>query len=116
MSDRYVPLAEVRQILSELKDVRPETSFGVFQDSTLTLAQGVPISLDDANKLAAELKTLHLVTSEGKEYKPSDSVTYKIVDLLPTTSIEVRSIISREHIVLSETSLKEILGAVSKYN
>ncbi|MCQ2056414.1 MAG: hypothetical protein MJY64_03000 [archaeon] len=116
MSDRYVSLAEVRQILLELKSVRPETAFGTFHSSTLSIAEGTPLSLESANKLIDCLKALHLTTSEGKEYKPNDTIIYKIVDILPTTSVEIRSIISREHVILSETSVKEILDTVSKYN
>ncbi|MCQ2056080.1 MAG: hypothetical protein MJY64_01215 [archaeon] len=116
MSDRCVSLAEVRQILLELKSVRPETAFSPFHNSTLSIAQSTPLSIESANGLFDCLKALSLTTNEGKEYKLNDAIICKIVDILPATNVEIRSIISREHIVLSETSIKEILDTVSNYN
>ena len=113
MTERYVTMAEVKELLNKAGET--EGRLGTLQNAAMTHSQYITLSADDAEKLVAELKELKLSTSDGKEYVPSEAIVYKMADLLPKTKTDIRAIISKERIVLSDDSMKAILETILKY-
>jgi DNA-directed RNA polymerase subunit F len=115
MTERYVTLAEVRDLLSEIAESRKGTA-GELEDEDVLLAsqkaaldhaQKVStISLEDANKLIEEVSQIEEVT---------DAIAVKIADILPRYPEDVRAIFSKERINLSNEQINQIIDIVSKY-
>ena len=115
MTERYVTLAEVRDLLEEVAESRKGTA-GMLEDEDVLLASQkaaldhaqkvATISLEDANKLIEEVSKLEEVT---------DTIAVKIADLLPQYPEEVRAIFSKERITLSNDEINQIIEIVGKY-
>ena len=115
MTERYVTLAEVRDLLEEVAESRKGTA-GMLEDEDVLLASQkaaldhaqkvATISLEDANKLIEEVSKLEEVT---------DAIAVKIADLLPQYPEEVRAIFSKERITLSNDEINQIIEIVGKY-
>ncbi len=115
MTERYVTLAEVRDLLEEVSESRKGTA-GLLEDEDVLLAsqkaaldhaQKVStISLEDANKIIEEVSQLEDVT---------DAIAVKIADILPKYPEDVRAIFSKERINLSSEKINQILEIVNKY-
>ena len=94
MSEQYVTLAEVRDLLAAEGEKRELLTS---QKAALDHAQTVcTISLESAKALIEEVSQLEEV---------SDAVAVKIADLLP----------SKERIVLDNAKIDEIIDIVAKY-
>ncbi len=102
---RYVSLAEVKNILKKIEKERPE----------LTYEQR--ISLDHANKFAhlplkkiqdliKELQTLEFIEEKH---------AYKLADILPTQVDDVKAVFAKERFTLGEGEIKKIIEIVNKY-
>lgn len=119
MAEQYKSLAEVKEMLLEANDNRrideENTLMNPFQANALSVAQNMTLSAEEEGNLIKELSELSLSTDGGKEYKMDDSVTYKIADLLPGSSTEVRAIMQKERVTLSKESMNAILDTVAKY-
>ena len=115
MTERYVTLAEVRDLLEEVAESRKGTA-GELEDedvllasqkSALDHAQKVSnISLEDANKIIEEVSQIEEVT---------DVIAVKIADILPKYPEDVRAIFSKERINLSSDKINQIIEIVGKY-
>lgn len=115
MTERYVTLAEVRDLLEEVAESRKGTA-GELEDedvllasqkSALDHAQKVSnISLEDANKIIEEVSQIEDVT---------DAIAVKIADILPKYPEDVRAIFSKERIALSNDQINQIIEIVGKY-
>ncbi|MBR4244543.1 MAG: hypothetical protein IKQ14_04030 [Candidatus Methanomethylophilaceae archaeon] len=115
MTERYVTLAEVRDLLEEVAESRKGTA-GELEDedvllasqkSALDHAQKVSnISLEDANKIIEEVSQIEDVT---------DAIAVKIADILPKYPEDVRAIFSKERITLSNDQINQIIEIVGKY-
>jgi DNA-directed RNA polymerase subunit F len=115
MTERYVTLAEVRDLLEEVAESREGTA-GELEDedvllasqkSALDHAQKVSnISLEDANKIIEEVSQIEDVT---------DAIAVKIADILPKYPEDVRAIFSKERITLSNDQINQIIEIVGKY-
>ena len=115
MTERYVTLAEVRDLLEEVAESRKGTA-GELEDedvllasqkSALDHAQKVSnISLEDANKIVEEVSQIEDVT---------DAIAVKIADILPKYPEDVRAIFSKERITLSNDQINQIIEIVGKY-
>lgn len=115
MTERYVTLAEVRDLLEEVAESRKGTA-GVLEDEDVLLAsqkaaldhaQKVSnISLEDANKIIEEVSQIEEVT---------DVIAVKIADILPKYPEDVRAIFSKERINLSSDKINQIIEIVGKY-
>ncbi len=104
LSERYVPLAEVRDLLAAAAE---ERELLASQNAALTHAQAVcTISLDDAQKLIEEVSKLDDVT---------DAIAVKIADLLPQYPEDVRAIFQKERINLEKDQIDQIISIVEKY-
>lgn len=102
---RYVTLAEARDMLEEKREER-----GGFirkaQDFALSHAMDYPLSQEQETELIGKLLGLGFVT---------EPVAFKIADLLPNTSNEVRAIFVKEHVTLDKDMIQSILDIVSQY-
>ena len=115
MTERYVTLAEVRDLLEEVAESRKGTA-GELEDedvllasqkSALDHAQKVSnISLEDANKIIEEVSQIEDVT---------DAIAVKIADILTKYPEDVRAIFSKERITLSNDQINQIIEIVGKY-
>ncbi|MBE6524285.1 MAG: RNA polymerase [Thermoplasmata archaeon] len=115
MTERYVTLAEVRDLLEEVAESRKGTA-GLLEDEDVLLAsqkaaldhaQKVStISLEDANKIVEEVSQIEEVT---------DAIAVKIADILPRYPDDVRAIFSKERINLSNDQINQIIEIVEKY-
>jgi DNA-directed RNA polymerase subunit F len=115
MTERYVTLAEVRDLLEEVAESRKGTA-GLLEDEDVLLAsqkaaldhaQKVStISLEDANKIIEEVSQIEEVT---------DAIAVKIADILPRYPEDVRAIFSKERINLSSDKINQIIEIVEKY-
>jgi len=115
MTERYVTLAEVRDLLEEVAESRKGTA-GELEDedvlltsqkSALDHAQKVTkISVEDANKIIEEVSALDEVT---------DAIAVKIADILPKYPEDVRAIFSKERVNLSNDEINQIIDIVGKY-
>ena len=109
MSEQYVTLAEVRDLLAEDEKKRSEIGIDLLdsQKYAMSHAQTVTsLTLESTKELIAEVSQLEEV---------SDAVAVKIADLLPQYPEDVRAIFSKERIALDNDMIKQITDIVAKY-
>ena len=103
---KYVPLAEVKNILKKISKERKELTYE--QRIALEHAEAFSkISVKATQDLIKELKTLERL----EEFH-----VYKIADILPTTADDVKAIFAKERFTPTETEIKKIVEIVAKYN
>ncbi|MDR2845815.1 MAG: hypothetical protein LBV63_00875 [Candidatus Methanoplasma sp.] len=104
MSERYVTLAEIRDLLDE-ENLKRELL--VSQKAAMEHARAVSgLTVDQAAALVAEAKAIEGVT---------DYAAVKIADLLPQYPEDVRAIFSKERVTLDQPTISKIIEAVGKY-
>jgi DNA-directed RNA polymerase subunit F len=104
MADKYVNLADVKDMLAAESDKR---ELGAAQRSALEHAQAmVSLSADDVKALTAEVRALSFMT---------DYAAYKIGDMLPRYPEDIRAIFAKERVNLSADDIKQIIEIVGKY-
>lgn len=107
MSEQYLTLAEVRDLLTAEAETRGQESLLASQKHALEHAQTVcSISLEDAKAIVDEVSQIDVVT---------DSVACKIADILPRYPEDVRAIFSKERITLENDQIQAILDIVAKH-
>ena len=107
MSEQYVTLAEVRELLEAEAESRGYDNLLQSQKAALDHAQTVcSISLDQANAIIDEVKQIDIVT---------DAVALKIADLLPRYPEDVRAIFSKERVTLEPAQIQQIIDIVEKH-
>ena len=107
MSEQYVTLAEVRELLEAEAEIRGYDNLLQSQKAALDHAQTVcSISLDQANAIIDEVKQIDIVT---------DAVALKIADLLPRCPEDVRAIFSKERVTLEPAQIQQIIDIVEKH-
>lgn len=107
MSEQYVTLAEVRDLLEAEAEIRGYENLLQSQKAALDHAQTVcSISLDQANAIIDEVKQMDIVT---------DAVALKIADLLPRYPEDVRAIFSKERVTLEPAQIQQIIDIVEKH-
>ena len=107
MSEQYVTLAEVRELLEAEAEIRGYDNLLQSQKAALDHAQTVcSISLDQANAIIDEVKQIDIVT---------DAVALKIADLLPRYPEDVRAIFSKERVTLEPQQIQQIIDIVEKH-
>ena len=122
MSEKYITLAEVKDILAAEQEKRlaeagpqdPEAlPRDVFDPSTKAAMEHAQKTAQITAEQAAELKEQALGL---KCVNNSESIACKIADILPEYPVDVRAIFSKERITLSDDDITEVLELVSKYN
>ena len=107
MSEQYVTLAEVRELLEAEAEIRGYDNLLQSQKAALDHAQTVcSISLEQANAIIDEVKQIDIV---------SDAVALKIADLLPQYPEDVRAIFSKERVTLDQAQIQQIIDIVQKH-
>jgi len=115
MSERYVTLAEVRDLLTEVSESRKGTA-GMLEDEDVLLASQ-KAALDHAQKVAnISLENANALIEEVSKIEDvSDAIAVKIADLLPEYPEDVRAIFSKERINLDSGTIDKITEIVEKY-
>lgn len=104
MSEQYVTLAEVRDLLEAEEEKR---ELLVSQRAALEHAQKVcKIDLDSTKAIIEEVSAVEDVT---------DAIALKIADILPKYPEDVRAIFQKERITLSNEQINQIIEIVAKY-
>ncbi len=109
ISEELLTLSEVRSLLEEIRNERAkeEKELGYELRKAISHAEMFArLSPEKSRELMNELLTL-------EKMKPEIAV--RIVDILPLTYDEIRSIYAKERYTLSEKELKDILELVIKY-
>ena len=119
MSEQYVSLAEVNELLDEENKKRGEMEieFNSIQKSAMEHAQkNAALSKQDADALMEEIRGLKVQTKDG-EYEIPEYIVCKIADILPKYKGDVRAIFYKERgINVEENNLDgQIIDIVSKY-
>jgi DNA-directed RNA polymerase subunit F len=113
MTERYVTLAEVKQLLEEVSESRKGTAELLEDEDVLLASQKAALdhaqkvsklSLEDSEKLMEELKGLEFIT---------DDIAVKIVDVLPRFPEDVHAIFYRAK--LDDSEIKQIIEMVNNY-
>ncbi len=106
MAEQYVSLAEVRDMLrteSEKRELLPS------QEKALKHADAVcPLSQEQVDEMIAKLMELDFVNDER--------IAYKIADIRPKYSNDVRAIFSKERVTLDGDMVQSVIDIVSSYN
>ena len=101
---QYVTLAEVRDMLTaenEKRELLPSQKYAMSHASSVC-----PLSKEQADEMVSRLQELDFVPTH---------VAYKIADLRPKYSNDVRAIFSKERITLDADMIQSILDIVSSY-
>ena len=104
MSEEYLTLAEIKELLEKEKEVRVLT-----MEQNYSLEHALKYSrLDakDSRKLANELAELEQV---------SEALACKLVDLMPEHKDEVNAVFLKERTAIEESTISQILEKVRKY-
>ena len=102
---KLVTISEVKNILKKIEKERPE----------LTYEQR--IALEHSNKFSklTNQKSKDLIKDLMKLEFIEEIHAYKIVDLLPKNSEDIKTIFAKERLNLDENKIKEIIKLVNKY-
>lgn len=104
MSEQYVSLAEVRDLLTAENEKRELLTT---QKAAMEHARTVcPITTETAKAIIAEINEI----PEMNEY-----VAVKIADMLPQYPEDVRAILSKERITIDAATTDKIIEIVCKY-
>ncbi len=107
MSEKYISLAEVRELLTEENEKR-EVEFNAVQKSAMAHAQTISkISPEQAQEIVDEVLQVGGFVTEA--------VAFKIADILPKYPEDVRAIFAKERVTLEADDTNKILDIVAKY-
>ena len=104
MSEEYLTLAEIKELLEKEQEVRVLT-----MEQNYALEHAVKYSrLDakDARKLVNELVEIEQI---------SDALACKLVDLMPKHPDEINAVFLKERITIDDDVISQILDKVVKY-
>ena len=105
MSEQYVTMAEVKELLSAAQESRT-VELTPIQNAALTHAQAMKLTKEQAEEIVSKANALDFTT---------DATSYKIADLLPKYPEDVRAIFSKERIPLEADDIQKILDIVAEY-
>ncbi|MCL2032399.1 MAG: RNA polymerase Rpb4 family protein [Methanomassiliicoccaceae archaeon] len=104
MSDQYITLAEVRDLLSEEHEKRELLTT---QKAAMEHARTVcSVSAENSRKIVEEVSAIEGV---------SEFAAVKIADLLPQYPEDVRAIFSKERLAIEPQTIDQIIEVVGKY-
>lgn len=108
MSEQYVTLAEVKELLEKENENEKRQELNPVQKSAMLHAQTVArnMSKEQADELVAKLSELPFMT---------ETTSYKIADLLPKYPEDVRAIFSKERITLEADDIDKVIDIVAEY-
>lgn len=104
MSEQYITLAEVRDLLTEEHEKRELlTSQKAAMEHARTVCE---LSADSAKKIIEEVRAIEGVT---------EFAAVKIADMLPQYPEDIRAIFSKERITVDQKTVDQIIETVGKY-
>ena len=104
MSEEYLTLAEIKELLEKEQEVRVLT---MEQNYALEHAQKYSkLDAKNARKLVNELAEIEQI---------SDALSCKLVDLMPKHKDEVDAVFLKERITIDDNVISQILDKVAKY-
>jgi len=104
MGERYVTLAEVKELLEQARD---ERELSMEQRYALTHAESFSkLSKEDSQELVGKLMNIEFI---------HEKLAYKIADLVPTTADEIKALFAKERAVVGKSDIEEILSLVKEY-
>ncbi len=109
IGEEMLTLSEVKNLLENIRDER------VKEDKELGYELRKAISHAEMFAKLEPGKSRELMDELLKLDKMKPEIAVRIVDILPLTNDEVRSIYAKERYTLSEKELKDILDLVMKY-
>jgi DNA-directed RNA polymerase subunit F len=109
ISEDILTLSEVKNLLDEVKEERSN------EDKELGYELRKAISHAEMFARLEPQKSREFMDELLKLEKMKPEIAVRIVDILPLTNDEVRSIYAKERYTLSEKELKDILELVIKY-
>ncbi len=109
ISEEILTLGEVRELLDEIKKDREKENKELGYELRKAITHA-----DTFSKLDAK-KSRELMNELLKLEKMKQEIAVRIVDILPISNDEIRSIYAKERYTLSEAELKQILDLVTRY-
>jgi len=104
LNQKPLPLAEVKELISKKKK---EGELSYEQNLTLEYCKKFSkLSLKDTAKLIEELVQLEKLNKEH---------AIALTDIMPKTNEEVKLIFAKEHFVLGDEDISEIIEILNKY-
>jgi DNA-directed RNA polymerase subunit F len=104
VSERYITLAEVRDLLTAENEQRELLSV---QRAAMEHARAVsPITVEQAEAIVREVSEIPEITAP---------VAAKIADILPQYPEDIRAILSKERISLDAAKTESVIEIVAKY-
>ena len=102
---KYLTISEVKNILKKIEKDRNEISYEQ------------RIALDHANKFAKlpTQKIKELIKELMKLDYIEESHVYKLIDLLPNTNEDIKTIFAKERINLNDEKINNLLNIINKY-
>ena len=102
---KFLTISEVKNILKRIEKDRNEISYEQ------------RIALDHANKFAKlpTQKIKELIKELMKLDYIEESHVYKLIDLLPNTNEDIKTIFAKERINLNDEKINKILNIINKY-
>jgi DNA-directed RNA polymerase subunit F len=105
-SKKYVSLYEVKNILRKIEKERKEITY----EQRIALEHANKFSVLKSQKVKDLIKDL--MNLEFIE----EAHVYKILDLLPVTNEDIKTIFAKERINLDDDKINKILKIINKYN
>ncbi len=109
ISEEILTLSEVKSFLEEIREERAK------EDKELGYELRKAISHAEMFAKLRPEKSRELMNELLKLEKMKPEIAVRIVDILPLTNDEVRSIYAKERYTLTEKELKDILELVTRY-
>ena len=104
MSERYVTLSEVKELLDEAGEERElsmEQKFALYHAETFSR-----ISKEDAEELVKKLLKIEFI---------HEKLAYKISDLMPANEDEMKALFAKERAVIGKSDIEQILSVLEDY-
>jgi len=109
ISEEILTLSEVKKLLEDIREERSR------EDKELGYELRKAISHAEMFAKLEPEKSREFMNELLKLEKMKPEIAVRIVDILPLTNDEVRSIYAKERYTLSEKELKDIIDLVIKY-
>jgi len=110
ISEEIMTLGEVRELLEQIKKEREKEDKELGYELRKAITHAETFFRLDAKK------SRELMNELLKLEKMKPEIAVRIVDILPMSYDEIRSIYAKERYTLSENELKQILELVAKYS
>lgn len=109
INEEMITLAEAKEILLDIKEKRLKKDMELGYELRRAINHAVLFSKKDGHKSRELLEELL------KLEKMKPEIAFRLVDILPTSFDEIRSIYAKERFTLTEEELNTILDLITAY-